>query len=218
MYYLVAYPTNKVHYTYTTHRGWVHTAQRVESMTTETQSIDRNMSLLRAGSLSPNEVILAGEFLKDLVRRHRRRTHQWCWSMLGITKRQFYRFLAVGRWSKKVKNLINANKEPLSQTALFKLADRKKSSSKVLFQDLCRIIQHLKERKRNKLKVKEKAIDFLREWKAQKQGPKYLIKGHLHGKSVSYTSRDLEASKKRLKLIDGLIVEKVFILEEFEEG
>ena len=107
-----------------------------------------NLRLLRTGSLQAGDVLKGAEALKIFLRSNRRKTHISCMQILGISKRKFYRFLAVSKWSKKIIKLIEENPAPLSQTALFKLADQRWIDARQLFNKLSQVIAHLRKRKK----------------------------------------------------------------------
>ena len=107
-----------------------------------------NLRLLRTGSLAASDVIKGAQALKIFLRSHRRRTHISCMQILGISKRIFYRFLAVSKWSKRIVKLIEDNPEPLSQTSLFQLADQRWIDARQLFNKLSQVIAHLRKRKK----------------------------------------------------------------------
>ena len=114
--------------------------------------------LLKANKLTPEEVMKAAEALKSFARKYRRRPHKWMIKALGITKRRFYRFLAISKWSKATKNLVSRNPKPLSQTALFKLADKRWKNKKELFDALKKLIEYLAHRKRKMLGLLKKKV------------------------------------------------------------
>ena len=159
---------------------------------------DRDKPLLRAGKLKPEEVLRAANVVRVLVKNHHRRSHRWCWNTLGISKRLFYRFLAVSRWSKKVKKLIQAHPAPLSQTVLFKLADQKWKDARQLFNKLEKIIVHLAKRKRRGIRKLKNASDrvgaYLQSMKENPLQKKFKIVYQAFGRVNEISTVNLERS------------------------
>ena len=167
------------------------------------------MALIRAGKLSPAEVLKAASALRLFVKNHHRRTHSWCWRSLGITKQLFYRFLAISRWSKKVKNLVIACSAPLSQTALFRLADRKWKDARQLFNKLSQMIAYLAKRKRIAMKMlKEKATDKVCSFLKNRSNPLkkiYKLTYMLNGIKGAISTPEPNALHERMKKRRGYI-------------
>lgn len=177
---------------------------------TATKTTDRDMALIKAGSLKPGEVLRAADAVKKFVRNHHRRTHSWCWKQLGITKQLFYRFLAISCWSKKVKNLVLGHSAPLSQTALFRFADRKWKDARQLFNKLSQVITYLAQRKRRSLKeLKEKGYskvsNFLNSRKSNPLKKIYEISYMLNGRKGAISTPDPKALNQKMKKIDGYV-------------
>ena len=168
---------------------------------------DRHLTLLRSGKLAPEDVLNAASALKNFLKKHPRRTHQWCWRELGISKRLFYRFLAVSRWSKKVKKLVQDYPAPLSQTVLFKLADQKWKDARQLANKLKRIIAHLAERKKksiNKLKnSSDKVGAYLKSLKENPLQKKCRIFYMQHGELRKIEVTNLKQSVALVKNFPG---------------
>ena len=167
---------------------------------------DKGIRLLRLDKLTPTEILQAAEALKRFVRNHRRRTHEWMMQALGLSKRRFYRFLAVGRWSKKAKELVLANSKPLSQTAIFRLADRSWKGARALLDSLNRLISHLSHRKRKTLDAVKKTVDQVSEYLKKKKSsatlnPTYkaVIKDLWSGDISIVKSQNPEALKRSLE-------------------
>lgn len=167
------------------------------------------MSLIRAGKLSPAEVLKAASALRLFVKNHHRRTHRWCWIKLGITKQLFYRFFAISRWSKKTKTLVEAHQTPLSQSALFRLADRKWKDARQLFNKLSQLIKYLSHRKRNSLKeLKNKVVDKVGAYLKNKANPLqkvYELTYMINGEKGAISSTDPKALNQRMKKIRGYV-------------
>lgn len=182
---------------------------------------DKGIQLLRLDKLTPAEILQAAEALKRFVRNHRRRTHKWIINTLGISKRRFYRFLAVGRWPKKAKKLVLANTKPLSQTAIFRLADRSWKNAGELMGSLNRLIAHLSHRKRKTLAAVKKTVDQVSEYLKKKKSsatlsPTYkaVIKDLWSGDISIVKSQNPEALKRSLEnnsryALQGLYKSKV---------
>ena len=160
---------------------------------TKDQSLKLNLSsdlrLLHAGKLSPDEILRASLALKSFVRNHRRQTHQKICRLLGLSKRRFYRFLAISGWSKKVRSLIKVHARCLSQTALFRMADRKWLDARQLFNFMKKLIRYFTHRKRRQLKrvkTTDRVGKFLQS--PLKKEFKYLLMDKQDGKTFTVNS------------------------------
>lgn len=178
-------------------------------MKTATKSSDRDRALIKAGHLKPTEVLQAADALRRFIRNHHKRTHSWCWSQLGITKQLFYRFLAISRWSKKVKCLVIAHATPLSQTALFSLADRKWKDARQLFNKLSKVIVYLSHRKQKSLKaLKDKALDKVSSYLKNRRNPLkkvYELTYMLNGTKGAISTPDPKNLHERMKNRRGYV-------------
>ena len=157
---------------------------------------DQDLRLLNAGKLSPGEVLRAALALKSFVRNHRRQTHQKICRLLKISRRRFYRFLAISRWSKKVRELVSENARCLSQTALFRLADRKWLDARQLFNFLKRMISYLSHRKRRRIK-RTRSTDHIARYLQSplKKVFRYILRDRRTGEIVKVRSDDPEKVK-----------------------
>ena len=177
--------------------------------------MDKTLRLVAANKLTPEQIILASLSLKKFVRAHRRRTHIWMIKKLGITKRKFYRFLAISKWSKKTIGLINKNTRPLSQTAIFKLADRKWKNSKTLVNALESLISHLSHRKRKTLGAIKKTTDRVGEYlksMKKKLPPKYVlkVKCRFTGEEILYKTTTPGALRKAIEEHPSLVIDAFY--------
>ena len=177
--------------------------------------MDKTLRLLAASKLTPEQIILASLSLKKFVRAHRRRTHIWMIKKLGITKRKFYRFLAISKWSKKTIGLINKNTRPLSQTAIFKLADKKWKNSKALVNALKALISHLSHRKRKALGAIKKTTDHVGEHlksMKKKLPPKYVlkVKCRFTGEEILYKTTTPGPLRKAIEEHPSLVIDAFY--------
>ena len=177
------------------------------NMKTKHQPNNIDLKLLHQGRLTPREVLRVAYAVKVFVRKHRRRDYRWCWRELGISKRQFTRFFAIGKWSKKVRELISANTAPLSQTVLFKLADQSWKDSRQLFNKLQQVIRHLSWRKRRTLEKLKAVVDSVSMGMAAvKENPlkkKHLVKYKAYGKVETISTPFVEQTRKWVEGLPG---------------
>ena len=163
----------------------------------------------------------AAEALKSFARKFRRRTHKWMIDALGITKRRFYRFLAISKWSKATKNLVSKSPRPLSQTALFKLADKSWKNRKELFNALKKLIEYLAHRKRKMLcllkkkakKTTDRISKHLKSIKLEEVTPpifKFIVRNRYTGEIDIRKTSSPDTTRKSLEQDPHLIIEGVY--------
>lgn len=170
---------------------------------------NHHLAIVKCGKLKPLEILQASDVVRVFVRKHWRRDHKWCWNKLEISKGKFYKLLAISKWSKKVKKLVQENHNPLSQTSLFRIANRKWKDARQLFNKLVQLIRYLSHRKRNSLKnLKNKVTDKVSAYLKSRTNPLqnvYELTYMINGVKGAISSPDPKALNERMKNVRGYV-------------